>query len=186
MSDTLFRHALDVVLAHEGGFVNDPDDPGGATNFGISLRWLAQAGELDLDGDGLADGDIDLDGDVDVDDIRAMTREDAAFFYRSHWWDRHDYGAFHLTIGTKVFDLSVNMGARQAHKVLQRACRACGHHIADDGILGPITRSTVNGIPPQDLIIALREAAAGFYRSLIAARPALGKYERGWLNRAYA
>lgn len=185
MSDSLFQHALDVVLAHEGGFVNDPVDPGGATNWGISLRWLARAGELDLNGDGLADGDLDLDGDVDVDDIRAMTRDDAAFFYRAHWWDRHDYGALHLTVATKVFDLAVNMGSPQAHKLLQRACRACGKEIADDGIIGPVTRATVAGIPPEMLIPPLREAAAGFYRQLIALRPQLAKYERGWLKRAY-
>lgn len=186
MSDSRFEYALDKVLRHEGGFVDDPVDPGGATNFGISLRFLKEAGELDLDGDGRADGDLDLDGDIDVDDIRAMSRDDAAFFYRSHWWDRNDYGAFPLTIGWKVFDLAVNMGSPQAHKVLQRACRACGRAITDDGILGPVSRRTVAEISAPELLVAIRAEAAGFYRSLIAAKPRLAKYESGWLNRAYA
>jgi lysozyme family protein len=186
MSDALYEHALAVVLAHEGGYVNDPVDPGGATNFGVSLRWLRKVGLLDLDGDGLPDGDLDLDGDIDVDDIRQMTREDAAKLYRLHWWDRYGYGDFHLTIATKVFDLSINMGARQAHKLLQRACRAAGHDLADDGVIGPITRAAVADVPAERLILPFRSEAAGFYRSLIAARPAFVKYRNGWLRRAYA
>jgi lysozyme family protein len=186
MHDPLFDHALRTVLRHEGGFVNDPNDPGGATNFGVSLRWLRDVGLLDLDGDGLPDGDLDLDGDIDIDDIRAMSRDDAAKLYRIHWWDRYGYGDFHLTIGTKVFDLAVNMGARQAHRVLQRACRACGHAIEDDGIIGPATRAAVAAIRPECLILSLRSEAAGFYRTLIAARPRFETYRRGWLNRAYS
>jgi lysozyme family protein len=71
----VFETAIDVVLRHEGGFVNNVHDSGGATNFGISLRFLR---------DYPGDGDFDGDGDVDIDDIRKMTLTDAKRVYRKH------------------------------------------------------------------------------------------------------
>jgi len=184
--DPLFDRALSVVLAHEGGFADNRNDPGGATNFGISLRWLKEIGMSDIDADGSPDGDINLDGHIDIDDIRLLTRETAGAFYRRFWWDKFGYGELHLSVGTKVFDLAVNMGAQQAHKVLQRACRACGPRLLDDGILGPKSREAISAIPPADLVIAMRSEAAGFYRALVMARPGLSSFLTGWLNRAYA
>jgi lysozyme family protein len=183
--DPLFDRALAVVLSHEGGFTADAADPGGATNYGVSLRFALTVG--DRDGDGRLDLDLDGDGDVDAADIRALTAREAADVYRYFWWDRYGYARFHLTIAAKVFDLAVNMGAPQAHKVLQRAVRAAsGLALVEDGVLGPKTAVAVADIPPFSLLIALRSEAAGFYRSLIAAKPALAKFETGWLNRAYA
>ena len=68
-----FMEALETVLSHEGGLLMT-GDPGGATNFGVSLRFLATQGEFDSDGDGVSDYDFDRDGDIDADDIRRMTR----------------------------------------------------------------------------------------------------------------
>lgn len=189
-----FEAAVDVVLGHEGGFVNHPEDPGGATNWGVSLRYLRARG--DLDGDGLLDGDLDHDGDVDVDDIRIMSRDDAIEVYRTGWWERYHYDQMNPEVGTKIFDLAVNMGARQAHKLLQRACRAAGKTIADDGIIGKNTLGALFSVDDDMLIGALRSEAAGFYRMLVNRNAALRKrghsvpdfavFERGWLNRAYA
>lgn len=184
MSDTLFECALEIVLAHEGGFVDDPADAGEATNWGVSLRTLRRAGELDAY---LAAAfDLDGDGDIDADDIRLLTREDAARFYRREFWDRYGYGRFHLTIAAKIFDLAVNMGPVPAARVLQRACHANGRPIADDGEIGPITLATVREIHEQRLLIAMRSEAAGFYRTLIGRYAQYERYRRGWLNRAYA
>ncbi len=178
-----FNLAIDTVLEHEGGYVNDPDDPGGATNFGISLRYLRKAGELD----GELIGDIDADGDVDIDDIRAMSREDAEHIYKVMWWDRHRYARIRdQALATKVFDLAVNMGARQAHRLLQRACRAAGRPLVEDGIIGRNTLAAVNGLDAEVLLAALRSEAAGFYRVLIARDPVRKKWETGWLRRAYS
>ncbi|MDD3446232.1 MAG: glycosyl hydrolase 108 family protein [Zavarzinia sp.] len=177
--------AVDFLLAHEGGLVDDKDDPGGVTNFGVSLRFARRAG--DLDGDGHLDLDFDGDGDVDADDVRAMTREDAAEVYWLHWWQRLGYGSLPLRLGVKALDLSVNMGAVQAHKILQRACWAHGHReVIDDGQLGPKSRSVIAGLGNTDLLPAIRSEAAGFYRGLAISRPRSAKYLGGWLNRAYA
>jgi len=184
-SDPLFESALRTVLAHEGGYTNDANDPGGPTNFGVSLRFALTVG--DADGDGRPDLDLDRDGDVDADDIRRMTREEAARVYRSQWWDRYGYGRLTLPIATKVFDLAVNAGSVQAHKILQRAVRAVGGPIlVDDGVLGPKTLAAVGDAPANYVLVAARSEAAGFYRGLVQVKPSLSKFLVGWLNRAYS
>lgn len=178
--DARFLAALETVLAHEGGHADDPDDPGGATNFGISLRWLRSLGELE--------GDLDGDGDVDGGDIRCLSREDAARFYYEHWWRPQGYGLFSSdAVATKVFDLAVNMGPRPAHQILQRAVRAaCGEMLIDDGVIGPKTRQAVEACSGGLLSAAMRSEAAGSYRLIAASKPRLKKFLRGWLNRAYS
>lgn len=175
MTDSYFDYAVSVVLKHEGFFSNDPDDPGGATKYGISLRYLKKSGK----------GDFDNDGDVDIDDIKKMSIEDAKRLYKKDWWDKYRYkNISSLFIATKVLDLSVNMGAHQAHQLLQRAVWAVdkkAYSIKDDGILGDITLSKVDTLNDYVLLPAFRAEAAGFYRSLNRT-----KFIRGWLNRAYA
>lgn len=189
MTDEVFERALAVVLRHEGGFVDDPVDPGGATHYGISLRFLRA--EVAGGRSALEDYDIDDDGDLDAEDMRGLTRDQAGGLYRSAFWDRYGFARFDEPIAVKTFDLAVNAGPAQAVKILQRACRAAaGESLADDGMLGPITVRTVNDVVsdcgPYALRAAMRSEAAGFYRSLIAARPEFEKYRNGWLNRAYA
>lgn len=179
--DIKFQKAIKIVLAHEGGFVDDPDDPGGTTSFGISLRWLKTVG--DLDKDGYLDGDLDHDGDVDSEDIRKMKKSDAIELYYTQWWRRYKY--YRITdpqVATKIFDLSVNMGPKQCHKIVQRSLWACRHKLVDDGVLGPLTFNAINKVwPARILTVAIRVGAACFYRSLN--RP---KYIKGWLRRAHS
>lgn len=176
-----FYTAVHVVLKHEGFFTNDSSDPGGATNYGISIRWLKTIG--DLDGDGLLDGDFDHDGDIDIEDIRKMRQDDAIKLYRQHWWDKNQYEKIiNQSIATKTFDFAVNMGSKQAHKCLQRAIRAAsGINLLDDGILGVQSLEAINAANIPILVAAFRSEAAGFYRALNKS-----KYIKGWLNRAYA
>ena len=177
-----FEKAIPIVLAHEGGYVNHPSDPGGATSFGISLRFLADYPDL---------GDFDHDGDVDINDIKLMTREDAVEIYRTAWWDKFGYERIEdQTIATKVFDLSVNMGAKRAHILLQVALnRAFGLQIAAEGNLGPITvgaiNSAVDGDGEQVLLDAYCDEAWGFYQRLVQKKPSSAVFLKGWKNRAF-
>ncbi|MFP3944326.1 MAG: glycoside hydrolase family 108 protein [Alphaproteobacteria bacterium] len=186
MQDALFRQAIQTVMYHEGGVANDPDDPGGATKWGISLRLLKKIGAIDaVDASSAISADIDLDGDIDADDLKALPVSQAVEIYRTRFWERYRYGQLHAPAAVKVFDLAVNMGPRQAHKCLQRAIRANEERVIEDGILGPVTLRMANGIEPARLLPALRSEAAGFYRMLAAEKPRLRKFLQGWLNRAY-
>ena len=185
---TLYDQAFDITNIHEGRFSYDPDDPGGATNHGASLRWLSKAGELDLDGDGWPDGDLDRDGDIDIDDIKRLTRDDVRILFFHHWWEKFDLHLLPALTAVKVFDLSINMGPRPGFRCLQRAAKACRYDIADDGIIGPQTQSVIRELGRSNepaLLAALCSEAAGFYRSLIAGKPVFVKYQNGWLKRAY-
>lgn len=182
--DAIFDAALRFVLRHEGVLSEDPDDPGGTTKYGISLRFARAAG--DLDGDGHPDLDLDGDGDVDEHDIRALTPELAAKVYRLAFWDRYGYGRFPLPLAQRLFALAVNAGPIVAGKTLQRALRAAGKPVAEDGIIGPVTAAAALEVGAADLVPPFRAEAAGFYRELAARNPAARKWLNGWLNRAYA
>ena len=99
---TALEFAIDFVLAHEGGEANDPDDPGLITRFGISLRFLRSAG-YDL-------GDIDGDGDIDADDIRLLTKQDAADIYQERFWKSLKLNFLPTRLAVVTMDTAVNMG----------------------------------------------------------------------------
>jgi lysozyme family protein len=188
-----FELAIANVLELEGGFVDNKHDPGGVTDFGISLRFLKTLPGME--------GDVDRDGDVDADDIKAMTKVKAKSYYKKNWWDKYDYKNIdNPGVVIKVLDMSVNMGGLQAHKLIQRACRSVGTVLVDDGILGEKSFAAINTAQSQFLIPALRCTQAGFYYALVMRNAALRKagvkkkgkeYEdfsvflEGWLNRAY-
>lgn len=175
-----FEAAIDTLLLHEGVGGN-AQDPGGPTHYGISLRFLKTLAELEADG--FLAGDINHDGQIDVQDIQSLGHRDAIALYRTYWWTPYRYDQIqHQAMATKVFDLTVNMGAQASHRCLQRAVRAVsGLCLVEDGVLGPQTLQAVNDLNPQTLLAAYRSEAAGYYRSLHQ-RP----FEKGWLNRAYA
>lgn len=182
-SDTVFDGALTFVLGHEGGLVDDPADPGGATNFGVSLRHAVRVG--DIDGDGVLEFDLDGDGDVDADDIRMMSPARAAEEWR-RLWDAYDFGDIaDAFVAAKLFDLHAPTGFGGASRIAQRALRACGwDRIREDGFMGPVTIAALNEVDREHgaycLISAISAEAAGYFRSLRSAR-----FEAGWLARAY-
>ena len=178
-----FDIAVTSLLEEEGGFVDHPDDPGGPTNFGISLRFLAS---LPPNDDGSLAGDLDRDGDVDAADIAALPDNGARYLYREQFWDRYDYQRLPFMLATKMLSLAVVAGPRGAHRMLQRALRATGDRVAEDGIVGPKTLAAVKQAPAAQLLAAFRSEAAGHFRALNAKRPdATAAFIDGWLNRAY-
>jgi lysozyme family protein len=177
-----FEKAIPVLLQHEGGYVNNPNDPGGATNYGVSLRFLKDYPEI---------GDFDHDGDVDIEDIKNMSVADATKVYKQLWWDKYKYGNIvDQTIATKVFDASVNMGSSRAHKLLQSALnKAFGMKLTVDGVIGPASMSVINACTDdteQVLLTAYCDEMWGFYQRIIAHNPKLKVFEKGWKNRAYS
>lgn len=173
-----FDQAVKTVFENEGGLTDHPADPGGITNYGITLNVLREDGPF---------GDIDGDGDIDADDIRQLTIEQARKIYNRQWWERYGYGRIeNQWIATKLFDLAVNMGPRQAHIIVQRALRATGFQVKEDGQLGPVTLSAVNNCANKSALhISMRSEAAGVYRLIVARKPELRVFLTGWMRRAY-
>ena len=173
-----FEKAVTVILDHEGGFSNHEADPGGATNYGISLRWLKTQGLY---------GDFDDDGKVDIDDIKAIDVATATRIYREKWWNKYHYDRFvDCSVATKIFDMSVNMGGSRAHKILQQSLKSLGNSLVVDGIIGPVTVKTTNIENAAILLKEIREEQRLFYIRLISNRPELSVFKRGWMKRAAA
>jgi len=169
-----FQHAVSVVLLHEGGFSDDKEDRGGDTNFGISLRYLRDI-KIDVDGD----------GDIDGQDIRRLTRNKAISIYKKYWWDKYGYNNIkNIDVATKIFDMSVNMGSKQSHKIVQRSLNTLGFLILVDGKFGINTLSAVNRCDSKKLLNIMRHQCASFYFILIKKHPVLAKFKNGWLKRA--
>lgn len=162
-----FDKAVEVVLKHEGGLVDHPNDPGGLTNFGISARWAARA-NMKLD-------------------IRSMTKEIAIQIYRKYFWDAYNLDRIQdEKLAVKLFDTLVNVGPAQAFRFLQRSLRCCGFkQVTDDGVLGPVTLAALNLAIPNHLICSFRSEQAGFYRVLAARNEKFQVFLKGWLKRAY-
>jgi lysozyme family protein len=161
-----FLTAVQRVLADEGGYSSNPADPGGATRFGISARAYPGV------------------------NIAALTRDAAVEIYWREWWLRFGFARLPASAAVKTFDLAVNMGAGHAIECLQRALRACGMRVDEDGVIGAGTALAARRAEPGALMAAMRSEAAGYYRT--AAALARGnradndrEFLKGWLNRAY-
>lgn len=163
--DPLFDAAVAIVLAHEGGLVDDRADPGGLTNFGFALT---------------------RNPDLTADQIRAMTRAEAVARYRALWWDRYRWGELPPAVAVKAFDLAVPAGPGNAIRGLQRACRACGHEVTEDGGLGSATIAAAAACDAAALLAALKSELAGWFRQRAVQRVSDARFLPGWLARAYS
>lgn len=186
MAYSNFDLAIGVLLKHEGGISNNPDDPGGLTKFGISLRFAKGELAADLDHDGFKDGDFNHDGQIDEDDIRSMSVVDAFRIYKRYWWDKFHYELItNQDVATKMLDCSVNMGASQAHKLAQRACNDCGvMPLIVDGLFGSHSIAALNSIDGQKWLAAMCKQQKLFYDTIIAKNPKLESFRAGWYKRA--
>lgn len=152
-----FEKSLELVLKHEGGFVNHPQDPGGMTNLGVTKKvWDAYIGRESTEAE-----------------MRALTKKDVAPLYRKNYWGELADG---LPNGVDYlyFDFAVNAGPRQAAKTLQTALG-----VIPDGIIGPITLQAIRNSDANKLIDKFSSAKEAFYRSL-KTFPVFGN---GWLRR---
>ena len=158
-----FEHAFCETIDLEGGHVDDPDDPGGETNFGISKRAYPDV------------------------DIAALTINQAKDIYRRDYWDVLRLGEiFREAISSEIFDTAVNMGRRTAIKIAQRALNFLGEDLAEDGIIGNKTMGALNAWGRKDakaLFICLNGFQFSQYRMVIASSRRLKKFARGWTKR---
>lgn len=123
VSDTYLKF-IDRLLDHEGGYVNDPSDPGGETKFGISKRSYPQL------------------------NIAMLTRESAIHIYQRDFWEPINGDAFNPAVAFQLLDSAVNSGIHQSLRFLQRVLG-----VADDGHFGPVSRSALEGRDVNDLLL---------------------------------
>lgn len=170
------------IVAREGGFVNDPDDPGGATNFGVTLGTMRRLGI-----------DLNKDTSIDIKDVRALTAVQAVDIYVEYYFNRPRIAQLPKVLHASVFDMYVNAGTG-AVKVLQRLLTQMGFACADDGVIGGATiaaAAAACAAAPDHFADAYGIARRNYYYALGDARPASRKYclrrdggKGGWITRA--
>lgn len=132
-----FDGMIDRVLSHEGGYVNDPRDPGGETKFGIAKRSYPQV------------------------DIKNLTRDRAIDIYRADFWDRVQGDKMPRAFVFQALDAAVNHGVGNAVRWMQRAAG-----VADDGLIGPMTLAAISRNEPADLVLNFNAERLNFYAKL--------------------
>lgn len=171
-----------AIVAREGGFVNDPDDPGGATKYGVTIHTMRRLGL-----------DLDRDGDVDVADVRLLTRVQAVDIFIRHYFKKPRIDLLPASLQANVFDMYVNAGGN-AVKILQRLLPEFGEPVIIDGALGPKTAAAaVRAYKKAGAYLddAYGIARRDYYFRLADRRVASRKYARtraggkgGWIRRA--
>lgn len=123
-----FSEAFDRLVAptHEGGYVNNPNDPGGETKYGISKRSYPHV------------------------DIKALTRDGAKSIFFDDFWQRIDADNLYDGVAFQLLDFAVNSAIETAVRYLQRACG-----VADDGHWGPVSTAAAAAMTESDLILRL-------------------------------
>lgn len=154
-----FLAAINYVLVNEGGYSNDPNDPGGATNFGIEQKEWPEI------------------------NIATITREQAVAWYQPNYWNKAPYAAIvSQEVATKLFDMHVNCGLGTAVRMAQEALGFKGSDV--DGGLGPATLAAINAAEPDSFLAAVVDLLKAHYKTLEARNPKLLEFDRGWMARA--
>ena len=153
-----FNLCLKMLLQHEGGFVNHPQDPGGMTNLGVTKAVYEQY----------------LGRHVSEQEMRELTPDDVAPIYKRNYWDKVRGDDLPSGVDWAVFDWAVNSGPSRAAKALQRA--AC---VTPDGAIGPMTLRAVADRDPESIVDYIHDARQRFYESLTTFKT----FGRGWTRR---
>lgn len=155
-----FDTAYDRLIGNEGGYSNNPDDPGGETNWGITLPVLHRA-----IGAGLVPNDTT---------VKNLSREQAKAIYHQFFWESAHAGELPGGVAFQLFDWVVNSGIETAVRGLQRALG-----VVDDGVVGAVTLGAAKAMSESDLIMRLNAERLDFLRQLTAWK----SFGRGWAGR---
>jgi lysozyme family protein len=153
-----FDACMPFIFKAEGGYSDNPADPGGPTNFGITLATLRA---------------YEGDPNLTADDVKKLTPAVAKEIYRTAYWNRMQCGALPAGLDLEVFDFGVNSGPAESVKTLQRLVG-----VTQDGSVGPITLAAVGQFHVGDLIGRFAQARLAFYQSLN-----MPEFEQGWATR---
>jgi lysozyme family protein len=155
-----FFKSLEMVLHHEGGFVQHPDDPGGATNKGITHKTYADFLGRPLE---------------DVSELKNIPEEHVQLIYKNGYWDKVKGDELPGGVDLCVFCWAVNSGPGRAAKALQKIVM-----VSQDGAIGPKTLIAVSEMTPTEIIENMTKQRIEFYKGLNT----FDTFGRGWLRRA--
>jgi lysozyme family protein len=174
--DKNFESAIHVVLAHEGLLTDNPSDPGGITNYGISLRFLRAAG---------IDENMNRSNHITEADIKALNPNKAKSIYKKYFWLKFNINKIKsLILATSVFDMAVLMGGNEAIELLQIALnKLIEKKINSDGILGQKTLSLLNDGNPLQINYAFKDQCRTHLLNLVEHNEKLKVFYEGWINR---
>lgn len=159
-----FEEAINFIFKWEGGLSDHPDDPGGITKYGISIRF---AGSIGLD--------INDDDRTTAADIRNLSRSRAKLIYKEHFWQEAHCNELPSGLAFANLDAAVNMGVRRATMFLQMAVGT-----RSDGIYGPNTRAAVQRADADDALWHMIFRRNYFYGRLNK----FDTFGKGWLRRS--
>ena len=170
-----FKEAIKRVFENEGGYVDNSNDLGGTTNWGISLRFLQS-----------------IDKTATSQTIKNLSKENAEDLYFQHFWLPNKYNEVNSqVIAEKVFDTAVNIGSKMANRFLQQSINIvmlADEKLTEDGIIGTKTINTLNMLHEEDAdnnilrIYSLLQKE--YYSKIIINRPEQIVFLKGWFNRA--
>ena len=149
-----FDHAFDLLIGNEGGYVNNPADPGGETNWGIT-RTVA------------------VDNGYDS-SMKLMPKETAKQIYKKMYWDKLQCDQLPFVVAFQLFDAGVNHGNAQAVKFLQRALS-----VVDDGVIGAKTIAATNALDDLQIVMLFNAERIEFYTAL----KTFSTFGKGWVRR---
>ncbi len=156
-----FSLVKNALMASEGGYVNDPSDAGGETNFGISKRQYPLV------------------------DIRNLTFDAAAAIYEHDYWNPYLFSEIgNQIVANQLFLASVNIGPKHAFECIQTALNSVVCYVGVDGILGPNTISAINQANSGWLLDAMRVQLCAYYSSIVTNKPDQIRFLHGWIRRA--
>ena len=156
-SSARFDACMPFIFKAEGGYSDNPNDPGGPTNFGITLKTLEGFEEKTLTADA----------------VKNLTPATAREIYRANYWNRMQCGSLPAGLDLEVFDFGVNAGPAEAVKMLQKIVG-----VTQDGSIGPITLAALAQLKPKDVIGRYSDARLAYYTALNDP-----EFEQGWANR---
>jgi len=154
-----FDKAIPIILRHEGGYVNDPDDPGGETNMGITKRDFPQL------------------------DIANLTAEQAKGIYKEKYWDAVKGNQIsNQKVANQIFDFGVNAGTKRSIRKAQEVLKETFNVMVVDGIIGNQTIGTLNSFDSDLFIVKFKLKRIEYYTE-IAKKTSLRKFLYAWTKR---
>ena len=166
-----FKLFFNRLLQEEGGYSDDPADPGGPTKYGVTLaEWIKQG--YDKNGD----------GKIDAEDVKLLDTNDAYKIAKEDYWDPVAGDMINSQdVADVVFDWGYNSGTKTAIKYLQRTLGFMNGDV--DGIIGTKTIQATNSTDPKQLFDTLKQNREAFYRAIVTKDPSRQKFLKGWLIR---